>query len=904
MMNRFVLFLALCVSGLSLSAQTTITSFSPIGGPPGTVLTIKGDNLDSTATLSIGTVPIVLLSVSKTQATAMVMPAVVTGNLNLKTAGGNVVKSGVFTMAPTGVPDMPFSGKLFDPTLAVPANQAFSVAISADGKTAVVGSPSDGIMGSANIYTLSATGWVQQGPKLVGAGATVDTGASNLGIVSQGFAVAINADGNTVAIGGPYDGFGGAVWIFKRNNGVWSQAGDKIAFAAMQGGFFGSKLTISADGNTIIGGGRYSSESNTCVGYIYAYSNGVWTPQFTMLTDDPAQTHTVGSIAISADGNTAAVGCPDAYSGFGGVFIFVRNGNTWVAQGSPVSGSEGYYSDEGTSIALSADGNTLIMGAEFEELTGEGATWVFTRQNGVWTEQAYLIASTAPNADSQGNLVSVSADGNVALVSGSGQSAAWLFTRKDSIWTEGQQLSVKDSIGAGFGGSISLSATGNAAIVGNSADNSGTGAAWFFNTAPSAVTLAATNVAKTQATLNGLVNDNLNLSTVTIEYDTVVTLANPVTATLSSGINPLPAGSGMTRYSSNIAGLDSGMTYYYRIAANYTSGVAQGDVLNFTTLGDAPVITAFSPTSAPAGTMITINGANFNGTSKVLFGGIPATSYSILSANTIQAYVGTGNSGNIAITTPSGTGIDTGFKFITILPPNNFAVSDSSATCVGSNDGSIKVTAQQALNYTATVSGGSVNHTYSFTDTLNIGGLAAGNYSVCINTANQSTLEQCFNLTIGQPPSLSVFAATNAGSDSVHIDMSGGSVYFVNLNGANYKINSSTITLPLAQGVNELSVTTDKPCQGSFAKTFTLLKTAIPYPVPFQNTLNLDLVGVTLKQIGIAIYNVSNGTQAYSNQFNNASGVIQLDVSALKAGIYALHLTGEGKEKIYKVIKE
>ena len=58
--------------------------------------------------------------------------------------------------------------------------------------------------------------FTQQGPKLVGSGAS--------GIANQGNSVALSADGNTAIVGGPYDtGNAGAAWVFTRSNGVWTQ---------------------------------------------------------------------------------------------------------------------------------------------------------------------------------------------------------------------------------------------------------------------------------------------------------------------------------------------------------------------------------------------------------------------------------------------------------------------------------------------------------------------------------------------------------------------------------------------------------------------------------------------------------------------------------------------------------
>jgi hypothetical protein len=66
--------------------------------------------------------------------------------------------------------------------------------------------------------------FTQQGPKLVGTGA--------VGGARQGISVSLSADGNTAIVGGPFDNLSslgvGAVWVFTRSNGVWSQQGPKL----------------------------------------------------------------------------------------------------------------------------------------------------------------------------------------------------------------------------------------------------------------------------------------------------------------------------------------------------------------------------------------------------------------------------------------------------------------------------------------------------------------------------------------------------------------------------------------------------------------------------------------------------------------------------------------------------
>jgi hypothetical protein len=80
---------------------------------------------------------------------------------------------------------------------------------------------------------------------------------------------------------------------------------------------------------------------------------------------------------------------------------------------------------QGSSVALSADGNTAILGGS--------AAWVFTRSGGVWTQHgSKLVGAGAVGQISQGSAVALSADGNTAILGGPGDNnigAAWVFVR-------------------------------------------------------------------------------------------------------------------------------------------------------------------------------------------------------------------------------------------------------------------------------------------------------------------------------------------------------------------------------------------------------------------------------------------------------------------------------------------
>ena len=192
-------------------------------------------------------------------------------------------------------------------------------------------------------------------------------------------------------------------------------------------------------------------------------------------------------MALSADGTTAIEGGPYDDNGRGAAWVFTRSGNAWVQQGAKLSATDaiGERVFQGRSVALSADGNTALIGGDGDS-DSSGAAWVFTRADGVWTEQAKLMGSDAAGKSGQGSAVGLSADGNTALIGGmsdgNGAGAAWVFTRANRIWTQqGAKLTGSGAVGpASQGHFVALAADGNTALVGGSTDDHNQGAVWIF----------------------------------------------------------------------------------------------------------------------------------------------------------------------------------------------------------------------------------------------------------------------------------------------------------------------------------------------------------------------------------------------------------------------------------------
>jgi len=238
------------------------------------------------------------------------------------------------------------------------------------------------------------------------------------------------------------------------------------------------------------------------------------------------------------------------------------------------------------------------------------------------------------------------------------------------------------------------------------------------------------------------------------------------------------------------------------------------------------------------------------------------------------------------------------------LALNNFQVSATSVTCKGANDGSINIKATGNFNYTATITGNDLNKTITFTTSAAVNNLVPGTYNICIAVPENSNYQQCYSLVITEPQDLSVYSTINDADRTITLAMAGGDKYNIQLNGAFYSTSESSITLPLADGNNNLVVTTDKLCQGTQQKMINISGKMSPYPVPFQNTLYLNLGNTVSDNVAIEINDVSTGKQVYSKQFGSQAGVLQMDVTGLGYGVYVLHLKMGNSEKIFKISKK
>ncbi len=461
------------------------------------------------------------------------------------------------------------------------------VALSTDGNTALVGGwNDDGRRGAAWVFTRSGGVWSQQGPKLVATGVSEGDGF--------GTSVALSADGNTALIGAPgNENRKGAAWVFTRSGSTWTQQGGKLTPTGATGNpWFGYTVALSGDGNTALIGG-WLDNSWAGAAWVFTRSGSTWAQQGSKLTanDEEGEAMFGTNVTLSADGNTALIGGWNDhsehsgnldYSGKGAAWVFTRSGSTWTQQGPKLTpDDEAGNGKFGTIVALSANGNTALIGS-WNDDHSKGAAWVFTRSGSTWTQQGPKLTGGGEIGEGRfGVAVALSADGDTALVGGladnSTRGAAWLFTRSGSTWAQqGPKLIPGDWAGEGeFGTNVALSADGATALIGAWRDNSGTGAAWAFVDPYEATTVAATNIGESSATLNGTVAGRSGKAY--FQYGTTATYG------ASTSVQGVGASAGPSPFAAAIGGLAPSTTYHFRLAAENSAGVVHGNDRTFTT---------------------------------------------------------------------------------------------------------------------------------------------------------------------------------------------------------------------------------------------------------------------------------------------------------------------------------
>ncbi len=378
--------------------------------------------------------------------------------------------------------------------------------------------------GAVYVFTRSAGVWAQQ----------AYLKASNAG-AGDLFGTSVSLSGDTLAVGANQESsaargingdqssnaasYSGAVYLFTRSAGVWSQEAYLKASNTDSNDYFGTSVSLSGD-TLAVGAYQESSaatgvngdqSSNAASGsgavYLFTRSAGVWSQQaYLKASNTGAGDYFGASVALAGDTlavgahseSSAAVGVngdqsSNAAEASGAVYVFTRSAGVWSQQAHLKASNTGSRDYFGYSVSLSGD--TLAVGANYESsaavgVNGDqssnaaqarGAVYVFTRSAGVWSQQAYLKASNTSAQDLFGTSVSLSGDtlavgavhessaatgvnGDQSSNAATDSGAVYVFTRSAGVWSQQAYLKASNTDGSSavnhgdeFGASVSVS---------------------------------------------------------------------------------------------------------------------------------------------------------------------------------------------------------------------------------------------------------------------------------------------------------------------------------------------------------------------------------------------------------------------------------------------------------------
>jgi len=319
-----------------------------------------------------------------------------------------------------------------------------SVALSGDGNTLAVGAKGEGSnatgingietdnslsnAGAVYLFTRSSTGWSQQAyikasntdsGDAFGTSVTLDSYGNTLGVGAPGessAATGINSNGQSDNSAPA----AGAVYLFTRSAGNWSQQAYAKASNTDSGDAFGTSVALSGDGTALAVGAVGEDSASTGIDgdqlnnnafnsgatYLFSWNGTDWSQQayIKATNTDPSDNFGV-SVALSSDGNVLAVGAnledsnaqgmggnplDNSATDAGAVYLYARTAGSWSPRSYAKAPNTDALDNFGGSVSLSSDGNTLVAGAVGEDSSATGINGDMTNNTNASSGAAYL----------------------------------------------------------------------------------------------------------------------------------------------------------------------------------------------------------------------------------------------------------------------------------------------------------------------------------------------------------------------------------------------------------------------------------------------------------------------------------------------------------------------------------
>ncbi|NBC84105.1 MAG: T9SS type A sorting domain-containing protein [Bacteroidetes bacterium] len=289
--------------------------------------------------------------------------------------------------------------------------------------------------GRVRVFEYDGSSYVQKGSHFY----------EQTGDYQAGTSVSISAGGDTVAFGGPQD-HEGIVGVYAWDGSDWSEVVNPLTGKA-DGDAFGTAVALSANGKILACGAPYNDNFGTNAGYVkvYKWIGHTYAQMGENIGGEASNDLSGSSVALSADGNTVAIGAPEndgTGTNAGHVRIYHWDGDNWVQKGQDIDG-EAAGDHSGFAISMASNGNILAIGANENDGGANNAGHVRVYYwNGVqWEQNGEDLNGQAAN-DEFGYAVSLSSGGERVAVgapfndeNGSNAGQVRLFTScKDLVY--------------------------------------------------------------------------------------------------------------------------------------------------------------------------------------------------------------------------------------------------------------------------------------------------------------------------------------------------------------------------------------------------------------------------------------------------------------------------------------
>jgi hypothetical protein len=275
-----------------------------------------------------------------------------------------------------------------------------------------------------------------------------------------GFGNAVALDGDRAIVGASRADINGeanrgAAYVFVRQGGEWVEETQLLAFDGAEGDHFGSSVALSGD-TAVVGAPLANVDGQTFRGaaYVFQIVGGGWLPREKLRASDGVAQDRLGwSVAIDGDTLLASAIAAeiDGNPNQGATYVYTRRGGLW-SESQKLFDERGMLADAfGSSLAL--QGDTALVGAHSANIGGninQGAAYVYSRVDGTWLLEQKLLASDGTNPDQLG--WSVALHGDLAVIGAwqkvvdgnAAHGAAYVFRRSGTTWTEEQRLTPSD----------------------------------------------------------------------------------------------------------------------------------------------------------------------------------------------------------------------------------------------------------------------------------------------------------------------------------------------------------------------------------------------------------------------------------------------------------------------------